>query len=203
LLRYLLGYAGQAVMEVEGEVVANQKRVADLFTRSGQGRGYLFGGSSQGLLKSCAVHCANVISKQVVSAIKKEDESIGMPGLSTPSLFDGKKHTRRQWIAVCEGRLKKGERADAILLDGIREGYPQVDAEMMVGEAVRDINKGSWKIVGCSSILFLLGFLITVASYSAANTPEGGSYIIWWGAILFGFIGIIYGLTTFKKRPAS
>ena len=39
-----------------------------------------------------------------------------------------------------------------------------------------------------------VGVLITVVTYSAASGPEGGSYLLMWGPIIFGGIQFMRGL---------
>ena len=46
------------------------------------------------------------------------------------------------------------------------------------------------------------GILVTVVTYLAAeNSPGGGTYVVAWGAILFGAIQFFRGLTGRNERP--
>jgi hypothetical protein len=71
LLRYILSLlAGQAVIEVEGELIVKGEPKASLHAKAKQGWG-LFGGNSESLLKGCAKTCARRIAKQVASSLKR------------------------------------------------------------------------------------------------------------------------------------
>jgi len=61
--------AGKAVVEVEGELMADGRQLALLNAKSKQSGG-LFGGSGKGLLKLCAKSCAGKVAKQIISALK-------------------------------------------------------------------------------------------------------------------------------------
>jgi len=70
-LRYFLTFlAGKTVFEVEGEVLVNGAKVADLHAVKKRGIG-VFGGSSKGLLITNTKAAAKSVASQIVSAIKK------------------------------------------------------------------------------------------------------------------------------------
>jgi hypothetical protein len=71
-LRYFLTFlAGQAVIEVEGELIVKGNRKASLHAKAKQGWG-AFGGNGESLLKVCAKTCGKKIAKQVASSLKRE-----------------------------------------------------------------------------------------------------------------------------------
>lgn len=48
------------------------------------------------------------------------------------------------------------------------------------------------------------GILVTVVSYaSAASSPFGGTYIVAWGAIIFGAVRFFQGLSGRNAKPSS
>jgi hypothetical protein len=51
-------------------------------------------------------------------------------------------------------------------------------------------------------ILFAVGLMITVGSYSSA-ADGGGRYIVAWGAMIFGALRFIYGLVRFIQSNRS
>ena len=56
-----------------------------------------------------------------------------------------------------------------------------------------------WGAVWCSG-----GIIVTLVSYSAAaNSPMGGTYIVAWGAILFGAIQLIRGCLGKNGQPTE
>jgi hypothetical protein len=45
-------------------------------------------------------------------------------------------------------------------------------------------------------VIMIIGIVITVGSYSAAsNSPTGGTYVVAWGAIIFGGLQFFRGLS--------
>jgi hypothetical protein len=48
-------------------------------------------------------------------------------------------------------------------------------------------------------IIFCVGLVITVASYSLASRPGGGIYIVSWGPMIIGAIRMVQGLTYVVK----
>jgi hypothetical protein len=54
------------------------------------------------------------------------------------------------------------------------------------------------------ALWFLGGILVTVLSYgSAASSPSGGTYVIAWGAIVFGALRFFQGLSGRDTQPSS
>ena len=56
------------------------------------------------------------------------------------------------------------------------------------------------KNMGIGGLFFVGGSAVTVFSYEAATeNPHGGSYVMAWGAILFGGIQLVKGIIQFTK----
>jgi hypothetical protein len=111
------------------------------------------------------------------------------------------KRSRRQWAAACETRLRKGARFDDLVHEIVQDGSQQPEAQAIVDTGLRAVNRRAGRVVGCSALLLLGGIVVTIATYSTAvSSGSGGTYYVWWGAMLFGAVGIIYGLTTFARR---
>ncbi len=51
-------------------------------------------------------------------------------------------------------------------------------------------------------IMFVVGLVITVGSYSAAETGSG-RYVVAWGAMIFGAIRCIYGIVKLTSSKRS
>lgn len=63
---------------------------------------------------------------------------------------------------------------------------------------------GTWGMNGKSeaivgALFFFGGLAITIVTFSAAE--DGGSYVVAWGAILFGFIQMIRGFSRMQTEP--
>lgn len=52
-------------------------------------------------------------------------------------------------------------------------------------------------------ILFAVGLMITVSSYSSAADGAGGRYIVAWGAMIFGGLRFLYGLVRLIQSKRS
>jgi hypothetical protein len=66
------------------------------------------------------------------------------------------------------------------------------------GQVMREAGMKNMFIGG---IVCVIGLVITVASYSAAaNNPGGGSYVIAWGAVVFGAIQFFRGIFQMGTR---
>lgn len=53
-----------------------------------------------------------------------------------------------------------------------------------------DVGRRNMAIGG---VVFLIGVIVTVATYAAASGPGGGRYVIAWGAIVFGALQFLRG----------
>ncbi len=50
-------------------------------------------------------------------------------------------------------------------------------------------------------VVCLIGIAITAITYANASSKEGGgTYIVWWGAIVFGAIDFFRGLMIWQKH---
>ncbi len=54
-------------------------------------------------------------------------------------------------------------------------------------------------------IMFIVGLVITVGSYTAAASDGGGSgrYVVAWGAMIFGGLRFVYGLVKLTQSNRS
>ncbi len=98
-----------------------------------------------------------------------------------------------QTIATAIGRGKSRQEVLAILCNS---GIPMPHAEAMVEEAVKihkpTLQQAALKELGAGVLLFLIGLVITVGTYSMAS--GGGMYVISWGPMAFGAIRAVKGL---------
>jgi hypothetical protein len=52
-------------------------------------------------------------------------------------------------------------------------------------------------------MLFIVGLVITVGSYTAAADGGGRRYVVAWGAMIFGAIRFFYGLVKLTRSNRS
>jgi len=104
----------------------------------------------------------------------------------------------RQWEAFVSQKVAGGENHERILHAMLQANWPEVDARALIRRVV-------WK-ARRRAIAFMLGFglfglialSISVTSYEQAHTV-GGPYVIWWGGVLCGVVGFLYGLSKLIK----
>jgi hypothetical protein len=94
--------------------------------------------------------------------------------------------------------LQKGTRATSVKSDLVNKGADPDEAWAFVSglsnrmeeaksqEAKKDIRNGGLWLAG--------GLLVTLVTYSMASNGGGGSYVVTWGAIIFGGIQLVRGL---------
>ena len=65
-------------------------------------------------------------------------------------------------------------------------------------DAVRKAGQRDMVIGG---LICVIGLVVTIGSYgAAASSPTGGSYVIAWGAVIFGAIQFFRGLRRYNSR---
>ena len=77
---------------------------------------------------------------------------------------------------------------------------PQPGMTGMPGGLAALVRKRAMRQVIYGSILFVVGLIITVATYSSASSsPTGGSYFVAWGPMIVGIIAVIRGLVAMSR----
>jgi ferric-dicitrate binding protein FerR (iron transport regulator) len=125
----------------------------------------------------------------------------GEPKPPSPPGAPSQPRTARQWRAYAEDCLARGASSDRVAADIAAQGCPWDQAEAAVHEARAGRRRSANAVIGCSAAAALVGFLVTVGTFIAATETGGGTYLIWWGPMLLGVIGIIIGLA--RKLRAS
>ena len=114
---------------------------------------------------------------------------------------DGMDPAYLQWRAHIRKSVRRSRRADEILQEMTAAGWSEDEARQMVRQTA---SKERWKAVGAMGGCAALGIaatIVTVASYSAASSA-GGEYWIWWGGMVCGVVGFIWGLVRLAKIRA-
>lgn len=86
----------------------------------------------------------------------------------------------------------------------IEKGLTQEAARTVVGNLSRlrreAIRKAAQRQMLIGGAVCLIGLAITILSYNAAaSNPRGGSYVIAWGAVIFGGIQFFRGLSQYNS----
>jgi hypothetical protein len=70
----------------------------------------------------------------------------------------------------------------------------EIEQAAQASEKRRGVNHMLW-----GGIAAVVGFIVTVVTYSNAS-EGGGTYFIWWGPMLFGIIYFIWGIVQYTRR---
>ena len=106
---------------------------------------------------------------------------------------EGVVRSARQWRAYAEQELSKGASAEHIVAHMAAQGCPWDQAEAALKQAQAGRRRSANTLIGCSAAIALVAFVVTFGSYAAAS-QSGGTYLIWWGPMLMGGIGMFIGL---------
>jgi hypothetical protein len=91
--------------------------------------------------------------------------------------------------------LRTSRAPEAVLFLQSRNMQPVTtprESEAMKSRARRKMVIGALFVVG--------GALVTTITYSlAANSPTGGTYFVFWGAMVFGFVDLVVGAYGYWK----
>ena len=112
---------------------------------------------------------------------------------------------RNVYLAVFNG-MQRGESAAGAVRALTEKGLDQASATTVV-QQVENLNAAFAKAVkssGSRNALFdalwcVGGTVVTIATYEAAR--GGGTYVVAWGAIVFGAIQLLRGLFMLGRRP--
>lgn len=101
--------------------------------------------------------------------------------------------SQRQLRAYIERELNAGADSQSVIREITAKGYDPANAQNVVKEVLNSLRNKYWKIFGISGGFGLLGLIVTL------STIESETGYIWYGAILCGLIGVIYGLSKLMK----
>ena len=71
--------------------------------------------------------------------------------------------------------------------------------QMPSGSLAAVVRKRAMKQVAIGAVIFIVGLVITVATYSNASSSGGGTYFVAWGPMILGIIWVIRGLVAVSK----
>ena len=103
--------------------------------------------------------------------------------------------SKRQWEAEGKACVAKGKSGTEVEVDLVKQGLDTQAAKTIVDEAIASARSRATVLLIGSIAFAGLGFIVTVASYSAAtSTSYGGTYFIWFGPIIVGGITALVAL---------
>jgi len=71
--------------------------------------------------------------------------------------------------------------------------------QMPSGSLAAVVRKRAMKQVVIGAVIFIVGLVITIATYSNASSSGGGTYFVAWGPMILGVIWVIRGLVAVSK----
>jgi hypothetical protein len=101
-------------------------------------------------------------------------------GFAAQMMRDGSSHYQ-----IEKALMEKGLNAESarVVVDNLSR---------MRNDAVRN---AAFKSMAIGGIICVIGIVVTLGSYSAASaSPSGGSYVVAWGAVVFGGLQFFRGL---------
>ena len=128
------------------------------------------------------------------------------PGPQYGAGFYPQVRSRLQWQAYVRARFEAGQSVVQMLAEMAASGVSRPDAEGLVVEVIGAMRRRAVTIIAVGCIAVLVGLAVTVitmqAATDAAASSGSGMYVVWWGPVVFGAIGAIYGLRVYLKIPS-
>ena len=117
------------------------------------------------------------------------------PGPWVPPSVPAAQRSPRQWQAFIRRRIRQYASPHAVWQEAVDQGLPPPDAVHFIDQERRAFRVGAVIMIVVGAVMAILGLAVTVASYTAAAAgPRGGSFLIWWGPILFGAVVVLLGI---------
>ena len=104
----------------------------------------------------------------------------------------------RQWEAHVSQAISSGRGSQEMLRAMLAANWPERDARELIGRVVSRMRLVAIVTMLAFGLLALVALAVTIGTHEAA-TRAGGVYFIWWGGILAGVVGFVYGLVRFIK----
>ena len=103
-------------------------------------------------------------------------------------------------IYTYAGSLMKANVSDSVIRAKLVEQGLRADAaDVVIANLRRAKRKVALKDMAIGAGFCLVGLMITIATYAAATSGRGsGSYIVAWGAIIFGALQFFRGLARLR-----
>jgi len=99
----------------------------------------------------------------------------------------------RQLRAHIAKELNEGVDSKSIIQEIYAKEYEFANAEQLVNEVLKSQKRKYFKIVGISAGVGLLGLIVSIASLDAEVR------VYWYGIVICGLIGVVYGLNKLTK----
>jgi hypothetical protein len=106
-----------------------------------------------------------------------------------------------QWQAYVHAQIQAGRPPAHLLAELAASGIPQQHAYGLVMGAIEGQRRRAWIIAGVSGAVLAIGVLVTLSTMSEARSSGGGTFLVAFGAIGCGALGVIYGLMQLGRVP--
>jgi hypothetical protein len=132
----------------------------------------------------------------LITAIINEKKALlyGVAARGTP-IAELKRGTQVEFLNLLE---TNGEQWIYVKDKNGQQGY--IEGKTKIVQKQKVTKQTGLTNMGVGGAFFVVGLIVTIASYANASS-SGGTYYLCWGAILFGFIQFIQGLIQFLTAP--
>jgi hypothetical protein len=100
-----------------------------------------------------------------------------------------------------------GQPVAKVLSEMAATGVGQQDAYHLVADVVAAMRKRALAFVVGGVVAVLVGVVVTLGTMQAARqsaeSSGSGTYVMWWGPIIFGTVAAVYGLYLLGRVPRS
>jgi hypothetical protein len=99
--------------------------------------------------------------------------------------------------------MRAGTKEKAVVAKLVERGLSEEQAAVVVKNLKQARSKAytqaGLRDMGIGAVICIIGIVVTVGTLSAARSGGGGSYVVAWGAILFGAAQFLRGVVNWFK----
>ena len=119
---------------------------------------------------------------------------------TSPYGFSPPARSLPQWQAYLKMQLSAGRPPMTLLAEMNQSGVPAPQAYQLMHKAIGELRNRAFLAIGIGIAVAIVGLLVTVSTMNNAET-SGGYYVIWYGPMAIGIVGVAYGLLLLRKVP--
>ncbi len=109
----------------------------------------------------------------------------------TPDALGGR--SPRQWEAYAHTAIKRGVASSEVANEMVAAGMPTHEALAIAQKLLTQERKHAGLVLGVCGLWFLVATGVTISAFGT-----GGGYI-WYGGVICGLVGTIYGITKLTR----
>lgn len=106
-----------------------------------------------------------------------------------------------QWRAYVRANLEAGQPIGRMLGEMAGSGIGPELAYGLIADVLRDMRDRAVRFLIGSGLFAAAGAVASFATLQFARSTGGSTYLVWYGPVIVGAIGFIYGLYLFFRVP--